>query len=297
MAGSTVPRRAFGRFLRTLRGDRSLLSAGVHADTSKQTVMRMEEGLPTKLSTPQLERLLDFYEAGADERREAMTLWDEVRKLAKAAKEQGTHKGWWQSYAGQYGSWFDHYLKLETGARRMTSHQLALIPGILQTSQYRRAIIMATMPGLSAVDIERRLELAARRQARLVDDDLHLDALISMSVLHHQPGGAPAMVEQLNRLAELSERPNVSIRVVPHGAGMHPGLVVQSFTLLDFPPTASRLIEPPVVYTEGAEGALYLERDDVITRYRQAIEGIQKVALDDDDTKELVLKMAKEYAA
>ncbi|WP_330182897.1 helix-turn-helix domain-containing protein [Nocardia sp. NBC_01503] len=297
MAGTTVPRRAFGRFLRALRNERSLLSAGLHADTSKQTVMRMEEGLPTKLSTPQLERLLDFYAASPSERAEALELWDEVRRLAKAAKEQGTHKGWWQSYAGQYGTWFDHYLKLETGARRMTSHQLVLMPGILQTSEYRRAIINATVSGLSAVDIERRLELAARRQARLTDDDLHLDAFVSESVLLHQPGGAHVMAGQLQRLAELSERSNVSIRAVPHGVGMYPGLVVQSFTLLDFPPTTSRLVEPPVIYTEGPEGALYLERDDVIARYRQAIDGIQQVALTEDDTRKLVLKIAKEYAA
>lgn len=297
MAGSTVPRRAFGRFLRTLRGDRSLLSAGIQADTSKQTVMRVEEGQPTKLSTPQLERLLDFYEASATDRREALELWDEVRKLAKAAREQGTHKGWWQSYADQYGTWFDHYLKLETGARRMTSHQLVLMPGILQTSDYRRAIINATVLGLSAVDIERRLELAARRQARLTDDSLELDAFVSESVLLHLPGGKHVMAKQLQRLVELGERANVSIRVVPHGAGMHPGLVVQSFTLLDFPPTASRLVEPPVVYTEGAEGALYLERDDVIDRYRQAVEGIGQVALTEEATRELMLKFAKEYAA
>lgn len=297
MAGTTVPRRAFGRFLRTLRGDKALLMAGVHADTSKQTVMRLEEGLPTKLSTPQLERLLDFYEATAIERRDVLELWDEVRKLAKSTKALGVHKGWWQVYAGQYDPHFDHYMRLESGATHMISHQLVLMPGILQSPDYRRAIIRATVPDLSAVDTERRLELAARRQARLPGNDLNLNAYLSESVLRHQPGGPRVMHDQLHRLAELGERENVSIRVVPHSVGMHPGLVVQSFTLLEFPPTTSRLIEPPVIYTESQKGALYLDRGDVISRYKHAIMGIQQVALSEEATRELVLEIAKEYAA
>ncbi|MGV9411836.1 helix-turn-helix domain-containing protein [Nocardia sp. NPDC003693] len=299
MASSTVPRRALGRFFRTLRerAEKSLLAAGLNVDTSPQTIMRMEEGRPTKLSTPQIRLLLDFYGADNSERDEALALWDEVKRLAKDARQQGVHKGWWQSYADQYHQWFDHYLKLEASAKRMTSHQLVLMPGIVQTPEYRRALIRASQPGLSAVDTERRLELAARRQSRVTEGELRLDCLLSESVLRHRPGGARVMSEQLQWLAALSEKRNVSIRVVPHDVGMHPGLRIQSFTLLDFPPTIGGLTEPPVIYIEGVEGALYLERDDVIGRFRQAIKGIRQVALSDEGTRQLVLKIAKEYAA
>ncbi|MFJ4658086.1 helix-turn-helix domain-containing protein [Nocardia sp. NPDC088792] len=299
MAGSTIPRRGFGRFLHALRerAQKSLLVAGLEIDVSPPTVMRLEDGLPSKISTPQIEKLLDLYRVTPTERAEALGMWEVVKRQAKLAKVQGRSKGWWQGYSDVYKTYFDHYLRLEAAAAHMTSHQLVLMPGILQSPGYRRALIHATVPGMSAVDTERLLELAARRQQRLMDEDLNLVALLSESVLLHQPGGTRVLVDQLRHLAEISERPNVSIRVVRHEVGTYPGLVVQSFTLLDFPPMASKLVEPPVVYAEGAEGALYLERDDVIDRYRRAISGMQAVALSEESTRDLVLRMSKEYSA
>lgn len=297
MVGSTIPRRGFGRFLRSLRENahKSMLAAGLAIDVSSPTIMRLEDGLPSKISTPQIEKLLDLYQVSAQERSDALEMWAVVKQQTKLAKAQGRGKGWWQGYSDLYDSFFDHYLRLEAAANHMTSHQLVLMPGILQSSEYRRALIGTRAPGLSAVDTERLLELSARRQERLTEDGFGLDALISESALLHQPGGPLVLAEQLRQIAEIGERPNISIRVVPHGVGTHPGLVIQSFTLLDFPPTSSRLTEPPVVYTEGAEGALYLEREDVINRYREAVTGIQAVALSEGDTRDLVSKMAKEY--
>ncbi|MEV0463090.1 helix-turn-helix transcriptional regulator [Nocardia tengchongensis] len=299
MTGSTIPRRGFGRLLRSFRerSQKSMLTAGLAIDVSPPTILRLEDGLPSKISTPQIERLLDIYQISFAERTEALEMWDLVKRQDKLAKAQGTSKGWWQGYSDVYKPYFDHYLRLEAAATHMTSHQLVLMPGILQVPEYRRALIRTFTPGMSAVDTERLLELAARRQARIVDNGLNLVALLSESVLLHQPGGTRVLAEQLRHLAEISERPNVSIRVIRHSVGTNPGHVVLSFTLLEFPPMASRLVEPPVVYIEGAEGALYLERGDVIDRYRQAISGIQAVALSEEDTRDLVLRSAKECSA
>ncbi|MGW2663335.1 helix-turn-helix domain-containing protein [Nocardia tengchongensis] len=299
MTGSTIPRRGFGRLLRSFRerSQKSMLTAGLAIDVSPPTILRLEDGLPSKISTPQIERLLDIYQISFAERTEALEMWDLVKRQDKLAKAQGTSKGWWQGYSDVYKPYFDHYLRLEAAATHMTSHQLVLMPGILQVPEYRRALIRTFTPGMSAVDTERLLELAARRQARIVDNGLNLVALLSESVLLHQPGGTRVLAEQLHHLAEISERPNVSIRVIRHSVGTNPGHVVLSFTLLEFPPMASRLVEPPVVYIEGAEGALYLERGDVIDRYRQAISGIQAVALSEEDTRDLVLRSAKECSA
>ncbi len=274
-----------------------MLTAGLAIDVSPPTILRIEDGLPSKISTPQVEKLLDIYQATPTERAEALEMWEVVKQQHKLAKAQGTSKGWWQGYSDVYKTYFDHYLRLEAAATQMTSHQLVLVPGILQAPEYRRAIIRATVPELSAVDTERLLELAARRQQRLLTDDLNLIALLSESVLLHQPGGSAVLVDQLVHLAEIGERQNVSIHVVRHDTGMHPGLAVQSFTLLEFPPMANRLVEPPVVYTEGAEGALYLERKDVIDRYRSAIAGMRAVALSEEATRDLVWRTAREHSA
>ncbi|WP_306358412.1 MULTISPECIES: helix-turn-helix transcriptional regulator [unclassified Nocardia] len=301
MIGSSLPRRALGRLLRQYRinAGKGQLAAGLHIEISPQSIGRMEDGRKIKIVTSQIKDLLDLYGIAnpSDARDEVLGLWQEVRQQDHAAKLQGDTKGWWRSYRDQFAAHFDHYLSLESSAHRLTSHQLALVPGLLQTPDYRRAMIRADDPSLSAVDVERRLELAARRRVRLDDSGFRLDAILSEAVLRHQPGGCAVMDGQLRQLTADGDRENVAIRIVPFSVGAHGGLVVQSFTLLEFPPLASRLVEPPVVYVEGYEGALFLEQADVIDRHRRAIANLGEVALSEDDSRELVWRIAKEYQA
>ncbi|MFE3022580.1 helix-turn-helix domain-containing protein [Nocardia tengchongensis] len=304
MAGSTLPLRALGRLLRGHRmgAGKSQLAAGLHIEISPQTLGRMEDGQKIKISTVQIGSLLDFYGIGnpSAERSEVLGLWDEVKQEVRAAKRNGTSAGWWRAYSDQYAYHFDQYLSLEATARSITIFQLALIPGLLQHPEYRRAMIRIADPALSAVDVERRLELAARRQAMIADraDALRMKCLLSEAVLGHKPGGRKVMAEQARYLADLSTRPNICLQLVPLDADDHPGLVVQSFTLLEFPPLSSRnLTEPPVVYVEGYEGALYLEHAGVIDRHRRAIAGIEQVALSESDTRQLFSRIAEEYRA
>ncbi|MFE5290492.1 helix-turn-helix domain-containing protein [Nocardia sp. NPDC056611] len=302
MVGSSLPRRALGRLLRSYReqAKKSQLAAGLHVDLSPQSIGRIEDGQKVKLCTGQIRDLLELYGVPTEggERDEMLALWQEVKDQAYAAKLAGTTKGWWQAYADQYAPHFDHYLRLEAVASRLTTHQMVLLPGMLQTPEYRRAVSQIAYPNHPEVDIERRLELASHRQVRLADKNFRVEVLLSEGVLRHTPGGPVVMVDQLSHILELAEsRSNVSIRIVPLNAGSHLGLIAQSFTLLEFPPLANRLIEPPIVYVEGFEGGLYLERMDMIDRHRRAINDIQRVALTEDDTKQLVRQIAKECTA
>ncbi|MFE3703901.1 Scr1 family TA system antitoxin-like transcriptional regulator, partial [Nocardia tengchongensis] len=194
----------FGHFISEVRkqSGRSALAAGLHLEVSRQTIMRLEEGLPTKLTTPQLTSLLDFYAASPDERTDAMALWREVKEQDRTAKAQGNSKGFWQAYADQLVPNFPRYLRLEGAANRMTSHQLVLVHGLLQTADYRRAIVKIDDPGLSPVNTERRIELAERRQARLEDSDFRMNFLFSEAVLRHHPGGPAVMAAQLRGVPE-----------------------------------------------------------------------------------------------
>ncbi|WP_157556199.1 DUF5753 domain-containing protein [Nocardia acidivorans] len=302
MVGSSLPRRALGRRLRGFRmqAEKSQLAAGLHIELSPQSIGRMEDGQKVKICTAQIRDLLDFYEVPdpSRERDEVFLLWQEVKDQQLAAKLAGTTKGWWQAYTDQYEPHFDHYLGLEAVATHLTTHQVVLLPGLLQTAGYRRAVSLAGDPNLSADALERRLELAAHRQVRLVDPNFRVNFLLSEGALRHTPGGHPVMANQLNHILELiGSRPNLSIRTVPLDAGSHLGLLAQAFTLLEFPPLASHLAEPPVVFVEGYEGGLYLERTDMIERHRRVIADIQRVALSEDDTKQLVQQIAKEYGA
>ncbi|MFB7724674.1 DUF5753 domain-containing protein [Nocardia sp. NPDC056100] len=221
-----------------------------------------------------------------------------MREQFKAQQQQGNSKGFWRPYADQYEAHFPHYLRLESAADRVTTHQLVMVPGLLQTPDYRRSVIRIDEPELSAVDLERRIELTTRRQARLDQPNFQLTVLLSEAVLRHQPAPPEVMAAQLSWLATSGERENFSIRVVPFRVGPHQGLTVQSFTLLEFPPLDRGLVEPPVVYVEGASNtAVYHERADVVDRYRTTISALTAVALSEQASRDLVLQCAKEYAA
>lgn len=296
MAGSTLPRRALGRLLRELRKNakKSQLAAGLSIDMSPPSINRLEAGQPVKISKPQFHALLDLYQADAAAREQVLALVEE----AKSAKGDPSG-GWWRAYSDVVGSHFDHYMGLEEVCTRFTAFQLTLLPGLLQIPAYRRSMIVTNDPDMSGVDIERRLELATRRQARIKEGDaFEMDVLLSESVLRHQVGGPTVMAEQLDHLAEVGQLPNVSIRVVPHTVGSYLGLVAQSFILLEFPPLRDRgLVEPPVIFIEEWEGALFLEDAKAIQRHREAVNDIRRVALNADDSRQLFVDFAKEYAA
>ncbi|MBU3064451.1 DUF5753 domain-containing protein [Nocardia sp. NEAU-G5] len=294
--GSTLPRRALGRRLRDLRlaAKKSKLAAAVAIDISKSSLGRLEEGQPVRVSSAQFRELLRFYTADEAAANEIFGLLQEAR----AAKGDPTI-GWWRAYSDVVNPHFDHFMGLEQACSRMTTFQLTLLPGLLQTPGYRRWIVSATDPLMSSTDVERRLELIARRQRRLIDDqDFALEVLLSESAVRHQVGGRTVMAEQAQHLLSAGSLPNVSIRVVPFDAGAHPGLVVQSFTLFEFPSRQPiRIPEPPVVFVEGFTGALFLEDDAVIERHRSTVADVRQVALSEEDTRLLVQGIAEEYAA
>ncbi|MBF6173739.1 DUF5753 domain-containing protein [Nocardia blacklockiae] len=293
--GSTLPRRALGRRLRALRieAKKSQLSAAVAIEVSKQGIGRLEDGHVVRISTLQFRALLDFYSASEDARAEVMGLIQEI----KAAKGNSSN-GWWRAYADVVNPHFNHFMSLEQACSTMTAFQLTLLPGLLQTPDYRRWIVGINDPDMAPVDVERRLELTERRQRRLSDAEFTMEVMLSESTLRHLVGGREVMAGQLRHLIDVSVRPNVSIRVVPFSAGPHPGLVIQSFTLFEFPPLhTSRTPAPPVVFVEGFIGALFLEDDDVIERHRTAATALRDVALTEDDTRRLMQVIAEEYEA
>ncbi|MBL1079864.1 helix-turn-helix domain-containing protein [Nocardia sp. 2] len=303
MVGSTLPQRAFGRVLREhrIRSGKSQLTAGMHIDLSPQSIGRLEDGQRVRLSTVQLAALLDCYGLAdpSAARAEVFGLWEEVRQELRTARLHQTGYGWWRVYADQYATHFDHYMSLESSAVRLTTFQLALVPGIVQHDEYRRAMILAAEPDIPPGDITRRLELAARRQRLLADrtDNCEVRVLLSEAALRHRPCDRAAMAAQLRYLAESAVHRNISVRVVPWDTDRQPGTVTQSFTLLEFPRLPSRdLIEPPVVYIETPEGALFLEQDAAIARHRKAVNDIEHVALSESDTQDLVLRIAEEYS-
>ncbi|MFI1919323.1 helix-turn-helix domain-containing protein [Nocardia sp. NPDC020380] len=287
----------FGNFMRDLRlrGPRpAVLTAATRLGVSRPVIDRLEDGSPNRLSDLHINALLDLYEVDEDARAKALMLWEEVKAEEKANKGQGNV---WKAYKDTIAPNTGKFLRLERVAEQIISHNPVILPALLQTPDYRRALDLGGDRNLSLVDLERRIELTITRQARLGDPNFRYEALLCEAVLRNRAGEPKVMRAQLERLAEVGQCDNVEIRVVPFSVGAHPGLIMQSFDWLKFPPGTSGLTLPTVVYADGVIGSVFHEHEEDVNRYRQAIEDIRTVALTQQDTRDLVMKIAKEYAA
>jgi transcriptional regulator with XRE-family HTH domain len=284
--GSTVPRRQLGRYLHDLRAKAGLTAraAARELERSEPTLWRIENGR-TATRSLDVEQMCRLYGATADMTKALMALAKETRA-----------RGWWQAYGDVVPEWLDLYIGLEAAATRIDWYESELVPGLFQTGDYARALLREHAPDKSDSEIDRRVELKLARQAilrRPIDPPL-LRVAFGEPVLRCPVGGARVMAAQLDRLAEASELPNVSLRVVPTATGLHAGMLSGPFEILRFPVNGNgEESEPPTVYADIYTGALYLDKPHEINRYDQAFGKIWKAALDDEASRALVRESAK----
>jgi hypothetical protein len=185
---------------------------------------------------------------------------------------------------------------------RVTASQLAwyeseLVPGLLQTEDYARTLIQADNPRVDDEEISRRVHVRMARQPliRRATAPLQLHVALNEGILHRPVGGPGIMAGQLERLAEVSELANVSLRVIPYSAGLHPGMMSGPFVVLRFPVNGEgRESEPATVYMDLFTGALYLDKPREIERYAEAFGGIWDAALDEGASRDLIHHAAEE---
>ncbi|HEY6492141.1 MAG TPA: helix-turn-helix transcriptional regulator [Trebonia sp.] len=273
----TVRRRELGAMLRALRNERGLTVDQVAGELlcSPSKVSRMETG-HRGATLRDIRDLCDLYEVtGAADRERLMT-------LAREGKQQG----WWQSFSLPYTT----YVGLEQEASSLATFQSAVVPGLFQVADYIRAIHRAGIPRLEDEAIEERVEERGKRQQILTGAGApRVEAFLDEAVFR-RPVGAPAVMRrQLSRLIEISERPNVTIQVIPFSVGAHPALE-SNFTILEFAGRA-----PTIVHTESLAGPLYLERDQDIERYMLALDLLRGLALDPEASAQLIAKIRDAY--
>jgi transcriptional regulator with XRE-family HTH domain len=286
-AGSTVPRRQLGRYLRDLRNAAGITTkaASRELERSEPTIWRIETG-QTSVRALDVKAMCDLYGASSD-------MTDALMSLAKETKA----KGWWQAYGDAVPEWFDIFIGLEAAAARLSTYEAELVPGLFQTEDYARTIMRAHSPGASEAEIERRVQVRMTRQAivrRPIDPPL-LQVAIGEQVVRRPVGNPGVTAAQLDRLTHASQLPNVNLRIVPFGAGCHPGLLCGSFTILRFPLNGGGIeSEPPTVYTDLFTGALYLDKPHEIAQYTHAFGEIWGAAFDEDVSSEYIRRAAEE---
>ncbi|RSM46062.1 XRE family transcriptional regulator [Amycolatopsis balhimycina DSM 5908] len=178
------------------------------------------------LSQESLARIIELFEFDDEEK-------EELLALRTAAKE----RGWWTRYSALFDNEIQRLYGLEQGARGIRDYENLLIPGLLQTADYTRAIMMPDVT-MRPVEVDQRVEVRLRRQARLLDenDAFTFTAVISEASLRQQIGGPRVLRDQLRHLATLIERypSKLDIRVIPFTAtacGLFGGATV---VLIDF---------------------------------------------------------------
>jgi hypothetical protein len=167
-----------------------------------------------------------------------------------------------------------------------------VVPGLLQTTEYAAAMIAGNLPEATPEQVEKRVNVRIRRQERITDPDspLRMWAVIDEAALCRKVGSAEIMREQLMRLVELSHLPHVTVQVLPFEAGAHPGLSGQ-FAVLEFTDTT----DATVVYLEGVNSDLYLEKDTDVQAYSVMYEHLRAQALSAEQTRVFITEAAERY--
>jgi transcriptional regulator with XRE-family HTH domain len=267
----TVRLRRLAGELRGLRAAAGLTRDEVSEQTSinPATLYRIE----TAKVRPQrrtLIALLDIY-----------GVTDEVQRADLIAlSKQATELGWLRAYESELPEQYGAYINFEAEARSVRTYESLFVPGLLQTEEYARAAIRATLLVGTSEEVQRRVEVRMQRKATLQKKKpLHLWAIVDEAVLHRCVGGATVMTEQLDALVASAEMPHVVLQVIPFEIGAHAGMP-GSFLVMDFPDAA----DPDLVYVEGMHGDLFLEREPEVRRYAAAFEHLRAAALDPDNS-------------
>ena len=256
--GPTVQRLVLGSQLHRLRESRGITAeqAAEAIRGSHSKISRMEHGR-VGFKERDVGDLLTLYGVTDSEERAA---------LLNLAREANT-PGWWHAYSDILPSWLEPYVGLEAAASVIRTYQIQLVPGLLQTEGYARALIRQGSAA-SEEEIARRSELRASRQEILRRPDApQLWVVVDEGALRRPVGSREIVREQLKYLIEVADHPAVTLQILPFSAGAH--------SAMGGPFTILRFAEPDladVVYIEQLTSALYLDKPVEVDSYLEVME-------------------------
>ncbi|MCP2169218.1 helix-turn-helix domain-containing protein [Goodfellowiella coeruleoviolacea] len=276
-AGRSVRSRRLAYLLRKLRNE-----IGVSGDTvgaavgmSGSKINRIENA-EIGVYRDDLEKLLDYYRASAGQRAELLA-------IAAQADERGWSRFTSHHLPRDWRIWLD----FEEEASSLRDYQPLMIPGLLQTAEYAKAIIRGTGRGLSDSAVDALVASRMARQnllSRTVPLTLH--AIIEETALTRPFGQPGALGRQLRHLADAASRPNITLRVLPTSAGPHPGLT-GSFVILGYHDD-----EASLVLLENRVASVFLDSADQVESYTAAWQELSELAHDPERSVELISRTA-----
>jgi transcriptional regulator with XRE-family HTH domain len=271
-----VRRRVLARQLRLLREEAGLTleQAAPKLDFSVSKLSRVENA-QVVIDVHWVKSMLDVYDVGGSR-------WSELMDLARETQRPG----WWRAY----GLGNNSYIAFETEAVRIQDFTPLYVPGLLQTADYARALMIAVPLQRTPAQLDQEIAARMRRQHRLTSarDAFQLVAVVDESVLRRPVGGPEVMRAQLEHMTALAQLDSVTLHVLPSAVGAHAALV-SGFIILHF----GDLGEPDMAYVEHALGALILDKDGEVARARLAFERVLSDALDPAESLALIRRLAR----
>jgi transcriptional regulator with XRE-family HTH domain len=273
-----VLRRQLGAELRRIRdhAQRTVADVAGELGWSESKLSRIETA-HTGIRKSDLERLLGVY--GCDER---------TRMRLDAVSVRARQRAWWEAYGDVLPDAYETYIGFEAEAASISTYQAQLVPGLLQTAEYATAVMRAFLDDRSDV-IEQRVQVRMARQAVLTREPApRLSVILDEAVLRRPIGGTKVFRRQLLRLIEASERPTVTVGVLPFSIGAHRALD-GSFVLLDFAAES----DPPLAYSEGMTGGVFRYRPDDVASYGATFDALRLQTLNTPKSIALIESLAR----
>jgi transcriptional regulator with XRE-family HTH domain len=270
----TPKAQALGAALRQAREERQLLLRELAAAIGKDigVLSRWETGD----RTPKPEQVAQILtKLAVDGPR-----YDEIMTLAYGTKESQ----WVATTLPEQRQQMAAYVDWEQRATRIVEVAPLLVPGLLQTADYTRAIMSAG--GVPEGEISMRVtSRLGRREVITKKKPAELLVLLGQAALHQDIGGRTAMLAQVEHLLDMAARPNIELRVVPDHRGWHPGLE-GAFALIEAPSNANgrrpSSATASIAFIETRRSELMLHMDADISAYKKAIDQIRPVSLPPD---------------
>jgi transcriptional regulator with XRE-family HTH domain len=263
--GPLVGRIRLGAQLRRLRESHAITpaEAGYRIRASPSKISRLEHGR-AGLKERDIADLLALYGVEDDQQRAALL----------TLAEQASARPWWARYGEVVPGWFARYLGLEQAAAAISAYEVQFVPGLLQTADYARAVILLGHPRAPAGQIEQRVQLRlARQQLLAAPDPPTIQAVVDEAALRRPLGGPKVMRAQLTHLTQLAGQPGITLQIMPLPGGGHPA-AGGSFTIVRFAEPEL----PDIVYLEQLTSAIYLQKRDDIGHYLQIMDRLSTQA-------------------
>ena len=269
-----VLRQEVGRRIRIARqaAGLTIVEAAVRLEITRSALSRFENGIGT-VNVHLLRSMMDVYDQRMDD------VLDFIR--------QARQRGWWK----QYGISDKDFVALETAANRISNYEVTLIPGLLQTAEYSRALFNSGRKSRREDWIDNQLEVRLIRQQRLTDEEhpLQLDAVVHEFALRN-PAAPPAVMRgQLRHLTLINELPAVSLRVLPASIFSFEA-TYGGFSILDFPLPG----QPSICHALHALGDERQDKSEFVEPARLRFRHVRSLALNPEESVEFIERVADE---